>query len=25
VFWADNRGADGLCNAMIDTILPGAG
>lgn len=26
VFWADNRGADGLCNAMIDTIEPtGAG
>ena len=25
VFWADNRGAGGLCNAMIDTIEPGAG
>jgi hypothetical protein len=22
VFWADNRGAGGLCNAMIDTIEP---
>jgi hypothetical protein len=25
VFWADNRGAGDLCNAMIDTIEPGAG
>jgi len=25
VFLADNRGADGLCNAMIDTIEPGPG
>jgi len=24
VFWADNRGADGLCNAVIDTIQPTA-
>jgi hypothetical protein len=24
VFWADNRGKDGLCNAMIDSIRPAA-